>query len=68
MRPSSLTDDSLIALYESVRRQTLTNQGAALRSRVVGENMKGYAEKLRAEMERRDLRFTPIKWSGADRP
>jgi hypothetical protein len=64
MRPSSLKDDSLIALYESVRRQTLTNQGAGLRSRVV---MKGYAEKLRAEVERREIRFMPIEWSGADR-
>ena len=66
MRPSSLKDDSLIALYETVRRQTLTDKGAAIRSRVVGENMKGYAEKLRAEMERRGLRFKPIEWSGAD--
>jgi hypothetical protein len=62
MRPANLKDHSLIALYESVRRQTLTHQGAALRSRVIGQNMKAYAEKLRVEMERRQLRFTPIDW------
>lgn len=67
MRPANLKDHSLIALYESVRRQTLTQQGAALRSRVIGANTKTYAEKLRAEMERRQLQFTPIDWPDADR-
>jgi hypothetical protein len=67
MRPANLKDDSLIALYESVRRQTLTDQAAALRSRVIGYNIKAYAEKLGAEMERRQLKFTPIDWRDPDR-
>lgn len=64
MRPKSLTDKSLIALYESLRKQTTIDaNGAGLRSRVIGQNTKDYAEKLRAEMERRQLLFTPIEWS-----
>jgi hypothetical protein len=62
MRPKNLADKSLIALYESLRRQTNSN-GAALRSRVIGQSTKDYAEKLRAGMERRHLQFTPIEWS-----
>lgn len=64
MRPKNLTDKSLIALYESLRKQTITAaNGAGLRSRVIGPNAKDYAGKLRAEMERRQLRFIPIERS-----
>jgi hypothetical protein len=64
MRPKNLTDKSLVALYESLRKQTtMATNGAGLRSRVVGQNTKDYAEKLRVEMERRQLRFIPIVWS-----
>jgi hypothetical protein len=35
---------------------------AGLRSRVVGQTIRIYAEKLRVEMERRQLRFSPIDW------
>ena len=63
MRPEKLADKSLIALYESVRRQTAVGNGAGLRSRVIGQRTRAYAEKLRAEMERRQLRFTPIDWN-----
>jgi hypothetical protein len=59
MKPENLADKSLIALYD---RQTVTGNAAGLRSRVVGQTMGVYAEKLHAEMERRQLRFTPIDW------
>jgi hypothetical protein len=57
VRPEKLTDRSLIALYESVRRQTMA---ATVRSRVLGQHTTEYAEKLRAEMERRQIRFASI--------
>jgi hypothetical protein len=64
MRPQNLTDKSLIALYESLRKQTnMAANGAGLRSHVIGQNTRDYAERLRAEMERRQLQFTPIEWS-----
>jgi hypothetical protein len=62
MRLENLGDKGLIALYESLRRQTLAANGAGLGSRVIGQNTKGYAKRLRAEMERRQLQFTPIQW------
>jgi hypothetical protein len=43
---------------------------ATARSRVLGQHTREYAEKLRAEMERRQIQFTPIDWhdrSGAQR-
>jgi len=57
----NLGDKGLIALYESLRRQTLAANGAGRRSRVVGPNTKDYAERLWAEIERRRLPITPIK-------
>ena len=68
VRPEKLTDRSLIALYES--RQIMAATVAGLRSRVIGQHSREYAEKLRAEMERRQIQFTPIDWhdrSGAQR-
>jgi len=62
MKLENLADKSLIALYDSIGRQTATGNAAGLRSRVVGQTMRVYAEKLRVEMERRQLRFTPIDW------
>ena len=62
MRLEKLADKSLITLYETLRRQATAANWPGLRSRVVGENTRAYAQKLRAEMERRQLQFTPINW------
>jgi len=62
LRPEKLTDESLIALYESLRRQVTAGSAAGPRSRVIGPNTMVYANKVRAELERRQLRFTPIEW------
>ena len=62
MRLQNLGDKGLVALYESLRRRTTAANGAGLRSRVIGQSTKDYAERLRAEMERRRLQFTPIEW------
>jgi hypothetical protein len=61
LRPEKLADESLIALYESFRRQIAAEEAAGSRARVVGPNTMVYVDKLRAELERRQLHFTPIK-------
>jgi hypothetical protein len=58
-----LTDESLIAFYESVRRQVAADEKLGGRYRLVGSNMKQYADRLKDEMTRRRLPFTPIDWS-----
>jgi len=56
-------DERLLAFYENVRRQVHLDVQAGGRYRLFGEGVKQYADKLREEMERRRLRFTPIDWN-----
>ena len=62
MNFSQSKDERLLAFYENVRQQVQLDIRAGGRYRLAGENVKQYAEKLREEMERRRLRFTPIDW------
>jgi hypothetical protein len=63
MNFSTARDDSLLAFYESVRRQVQADlQSGGGRYRFVGESAKQYADRLREEMDRRRMRFTPIDW------
>ena len=55
-------DQSLLSFYESVRRQVEADKRLSGRVRFVGDTAKRYADRLRDEMERRRLRFTPIDW------
>jgi hypothetical protein len=55
-------DQSLLNFYESVRRQVEADKSLGNRFRFVGDTAKQYAERLREEIERRRLRFTPIDW------
>jgi hypothetical protein len=55
-------DESLLTLYESVRRQVTADQAAGGRYQLAGDNVRAYADKLREEIERRRLRYTPINW------
>jgi hypothetical protein len=55
-------DERLLAFYENIRRQVDLDMRAGGRYRFAGEGVKQYADKLREEMERRRLRFTPIDW------
>ncbi len=48
---------------KNVRRQVHQDIQAGGRYRLIGEGVKQYADKLREEMERRRLRFTPIDWN-----
>jgi hypothetical protein len=59
--PLDISDESLRAYYESVRRQVAadTNFGGR-RHRLVGAAVKQYAARLTIEMDRRQLDFKPI--------
>jgi hypothetical protein len=56
-------DERLLAFYENVRGQVELDKRSGGRYRLAGEGVKQYAEKLREEIERRRLCFTPIDWN-----
>jgi hypothetical protein len=58
----SSKDEQLLAFYESVRREVELDKESGGRYRFAGDGVKQYADKLREEMDRRRLRFTPIDW------
>jgi len=60
MNYSQMKDERLMAFYEAVRQQVILDGKS--RYRFAGEGVKAYADKLREEMDRRRLRFTPIDW------
>jgi hypothetical protein len=62
MNFSNAKDDSLLVFYESVRRQVEADTRSGGRYRFVGDAARQYAERLRDEMDRRRLKFTPIDW------
>ena len=62
MNFSDAKDESLLAFYESVGRQVLADLSTGGQYRFVGKTAREYADKLREEMDRRRLRFTPIDW------
>ena len=55
-------DENLVVYYESVRQQVVADIRAGGRYRLIGDSVKQYADRLREEMDRRGLRFTPIDW------
>jgi hypothetical protein len=57
-----MRDESLLAFYESVRRQVQADVHGGGRYRFAGEAARQYADRIRDELERRRLRFTPIDW------
>lgn len=62
MNFSQSKDERLLAFYENVRRQVEFDRRSGAKYRFAGEGVKQYAEKLREEMDRRRLQFTPIDW------
>lgn len=60
MNFSQMKDERLLLFYENVRQQVALDGKS--RYRFAGEGVKAYADKLRDEMDRRRLRFTPIDW------
>lgn len=59
---SASKDESLLSFYENVREQVEFDKRSGGRYRLAGESVKQYAERLRDEMDRRRLRFSPIQW------
>ena len=55
-------DERLLSFYDCVSEVELDIRSGG-RYRFTGDGVKQYADKLREEMERRRLRFTPIEWS-----
>jgi hypothetical protein len=62
MNYSSSKDERLLSYYDDVRRQVELDNLHGGRYRLAGDGVKQYADKLREEMDRRRLRFTPIEW------
>lgn len=58
----NLSDESLRAYYESVRRQVAADTNFGGRHRLVGTAVKQDAERPTLEMNRRRLDFKPIVW------
>jgi len=54
-------DESLLAYYEGVRHQVTLDVGSQCKF-AAGDGVREYAERLREEIERRKLQFTPIRW------
>jgi hypothetical protein len=62
MRFDNTKDENLVVFYESIRQQVVADIRAGGRYRLIGDSVKRYADRLREEMDRRGLRFTPIDW------
>jgi hypothetical protein len=60
MNYSQTKDETLLRFYDDVRQQVILDGNS--RYRFAGQGMRAYAEKLREEMDRRRLRYTPIDW------
>jgi hypothetical protein len=61
MNYSQMKDERLLAFYEHVRQQVALDPGSHYS--FAGDGVRAYADKLREEMHKRRLRFTPIDWS-----
>ena len=60
MNFSQMKDERLLLFYDAVRQQVSLDGNSPYR--FAGEGVRAYADKLREEMERRRLGFTPIDW------
>lgn len=57
-----LTDESIRRLYNSIREQVAQDARSGSPHRFMGDTARQQAERLREEMDRRRLKFTPIVW------
>ena len=56
------TDQSLLAMWNSIQRQVAADEANGGRYRFVGPTVRAHAEELQSELEARNLRYTPIRW------
>jgi hypothetical protein len=66
-RNRRLADGSFKLCLERVRRQVLANRANG-RCRLIGDSQRACAKLLRAEMDRRELKYKPIDWLERDGP
>jgi hypothetical protein len=57
-----LSDESLLAYYESIRRQAAADINLGGKRRLAGAGVRRYAEQIQKEMQDRKLRYVPIEW------
>ncbi|MET4476536.1 hypothetical protein [Bradyrhizobium sp. F1.13.3] len=62
MNFKSSTDQSLLAVWQSIEAQVAADDAAGGNYRFIGPNVRAYAEQLQTELEERKLRYTPIRW------
>jgi hypothetical protein len=58
----NLSNDSVLHLYENIRQQVAADLELGSRHRLLGETARQQAERLREELDRRRLRYSPINW------
>jgi hypothetical protein len=62
MKFGNMTDESLLAYYESIRRQVAADRQLGGRYRLAGGTVREYADSLRDEIGRRQIAVRPIDW------
>jgi hypothetical protein len=66
MSLSTLSDESLLSYYESIRREVEADRESMCRGAghlfTSGDAIKEYEASLREEMDRRGLSYSPIVW------
>src|SRR5262245_9219262 len=60
---SELSNESLLAYYESIRRQAAADVQLRREYRLVSDKTRQFASNLQDEMKLRELPFIPINWS-----
>jgi hypothetical protein len=58
----SLADENVLKLYENIKEQVAADNRLGSRHRLLGDAARQQAARLREELDRRRLRFTPIEW------
>ena len=62
MNFSRSKDESLLVFYENIRRQVEADMQSGGRYRFADDGVRSYADELRKEMDRRQLRYGRIEW------
>lgn len=58
-----LSDQSILRLYEGIRHQVEADKALGDKYRLVGHAARERADRLREEILRRALKFSPIVWA-----
>lgn len=62
MALENLTTESVLKLYENIREQVVADTLAGTQHRLLRETAQKESDRLRAELDRRGVRFLPINW------